>query len=108
MLNQDVQSNSKSIHKEAQTVTLFLHLPVRIAKQLLDRVDTGAVASPSMALLNALYVGEFVGRGPQPEAEIRACLSTIQQRASVSVRLNALLSQLNKSTQSSKKKDEQS
>ena len=86
--NEAIQPNPINI--EPGTITLFLHLPIHIAKGLLDKVAAGTAPSSSSALLDELHTGACVGLGPNPEAEIEACLTRIETRLATPERLVAI------------------
>ena len=94
-MNEPNETNQTNpINIEPGTVTLFLHLPIHIAKELLDKVSAGVAASPSSALLEELYTGSCVGTGPRPDEEIEGCLIRIETRLVTPERLAAIRSKI--------------
>ena len=49
---------------------VFLSLPVSLARRILDSVDNLHFEDPTAAVLNAIYTGDYLAEGPDPEAEL--------------------------------------
>jgi hypothetical protein len=79
--------NTITKKKSEARMTVFLSLPVSLARRILD---SGQFEDPTAAILSALYTGDYLAEGPDPRAELKAAFARVQQRLSTRDWLNAV------------------
>lgn len=82
--------NTITEKKSEARMTVFLSLPVSLARRILDSVDNGQFEDPTAAILSALYTGDYLAEGPDPRTELKAAFPRVQQRLSTRDWLNAV------------------